>query len=193
MQKPAYDPKTSDRVFRIVGTDNLELYLLPRVAALLETEAPSVSIRFHPLRKEWARALQTGDADLKLGRSYEVPSGLHGQDLLEERFVCAVRTHHPVKRLDLATYTKLRHVAIAPTLALTDAYTSVIDELLAERGLRRHVALTVSQFLAAPFVVQSSNLVLTASERLLGSFATSLGLRLVRPPIALQSYRLSQV
>lgn len=193
LQKPAYDPASSDREFRIVGTDNLELYLMPRVAQLLEREAPGVTVRFHPLRRQWARALQQGDADLKLGRSTELPRDLHGEDLLEERFVCAVRARHPAKRLDLATYVALRHVAIAPTLGLGESYTSVVDELLGERGLTRHVAITVSQFLAAPFVVQSSNLVLTASERLLGSFAGSLGLRLVRPPIALQSYRLSQV
>jgi hypothetical protein len=55
------------------------------------------------------------------------------------------------------------------------------------------VAITLSHFLVAPFVVASSDLVLTASERLARTFERSLKLRIVRPPVPLASYKLTQV
>jgi DNA-binding transcriptional LysR family regulator len=195
LREPAFVPKSSRRLFRIVGTDNLELYLMPRIAALLEREAPNVSIRFHALPKDWAAALSRGEADLKLGRRYKLTAGLRDQELLLEKFVCVVRRGHPVlrRRFDLAAYTKLGHVAIAPSLGLSETYASVIDEQLAHQNRSRRVVLTVSHFLAAPFIVAASDLVLTASERLVSSFAPSLDLAVLQPPLALRSYRLSQV
>src|SRR5262249_54837993 len=121
-EKTAFDPRTSQRCFRILGTDNLELYLLPRLAALLVREAPRVLVRFHHLQPDWQNALQNGDADLKLGRKYAVAPGLRSQDLVEERLVCIVRKGHPTvrERMTLKQYAALSHVAIAPTLGLTE-------------------------------------------------------------------------
>ena len=36
-----FDPRTSHRVFRIAATDNLELYVLPRLAAALQKRRPA--------------------------------------------------------------------------------------------------------------------------------------------------------
>lgn len=193
--KQSFDPKTSERSFRIVGTDSLELYLLPQLAALLAREAPRVLVRFHHLQSGWAEALKNGEADLKLGRKYELVPGCRSEDLLEEELVCVVRKDHPLvgERLTLKQYAALSHVAITPTLSLTDHFTSFVEDLLAQQRLKRHVAATVSHFLVAPFVVANTDLLLTAPERLARTFARSLKLRLVPLPLSLTSYKLTQV
>src|SRR5215831_16700916 len=39
-----FDPATSDRTFRIVATDNIEVFLLPRLIARLSRQAPHVDL-----------------------------------------------------------------------------------------------------------------------------------------------------
>src|SRR5262249_28735626 len=81
-----FDPRTSRRLFRIVSTDNLALYLFPRLVALLSKEAPGIAIRVEQLPADWVEPLQSGEIDLKLGRKYPIAAGLRSQQLFEERF-----------------------------------------------------------------------------------------------------------
>src|SRR5262249_30882739 len=69
-----FDPSTSDRTFRIVATDNVELFLLPRLMPWLRREAPGVALRIHHLPVDWVKALTSGDVDLKLSRPYSLPA-----------------------------------------------------------------------------------------------------------------------
>jgi len=193
LHQERFDPATSQRVFRIASTDNLGLYILPRLMPLLAKEAPGVDIRVRQLDTDWMVPLQNGDFDLKLGRKYRVPDRLHSQDLFEEQFACVVAEHHPAaksRKLGIRQYSELRHVAVSTTIepALTFA-----DVVLARHGLGRRVVLTVPHFLVAPFVVASSDLALTASERLLAPFVRHLRLELLRLPMKLESYKLTQV
>ncbi len=194
LQQEVFDPTTSERVFRIATTDNLELYVLPKLVALLAKEAPNIDLRMHHLTPDWMEALQKGDVDLKLGRKYKLPSGFHSQDLLTERFSCVVRRGHPmVGRLTASQYAELSHVVVAPMLGHREVLRSQVDVLLERKSLRRRVVLTVPHFLVALFVVASSDLVLTASERLLSSFAEALELQTVELPLRLSTYKLTQV
>ncbi|WP_394846291.1 LysR family transcriptional regulator [Pendulispora brunnea] len=196
LSRESFDPRTSERTFRIVSTDNLELYLLPRLMAVLAREAPKVDLRFHHLPSNWVEALQRGDCDLKLGRKYAIDPSLHRQDLVEERFVCVLRKGHPLaarKRLTLAEYAGLSHVVVSPSAALGDSVTGLVDELLRKQGAKRRIALSVPNFLVAPFVVAANDLALTVSARLIDSFDRALRLRVVELPLRLATYTLNQV
>jgi DNA-binding transcriptional LysR family regulator len=186
----AFQPASSRRTFRIAATDNLELYLLPRLVPLLLGEAPQVSLRFVHLQADWQERLQGGELDLKLGRHYPLPAALESRALLEERLVCLLRRGHPAARrkLGLAAFLKCDHLQVLPREG--EAEVPQVDRALARRGLKRRVALTVSHFLAAPFAVAGSDLVLTCSERMAAALAAPLGL-LVRPaPLPLSRYQL---
>ncbi|MGN7802407.1 MULTISPECIES: hypothetical protein [Ensifer] len=75
----------------------------------------------------------------------------------EEDFVCAGRGDHPALAgaLDLDSYLSLRHLQVS-TSGNPHGY---VDSFLAERGLKRKVAVTVGHFLMAPYLVDSSDLV----------------------------------
>jgi DNA-binding transcriptional LysR family regulator len=190
-----FEPLTSKRVFRLMAPDNLELYLLPPLLALLSREAPNVSLRIVPLNSGWEEALASGEVDLKLGRRYPVNAGLLSEDLLEERFVCVVASGHAAagKRLTLPQYAGLRHLVITPTGGQRDSVGTFIDQLLERRKLRRQIALTVSHFVVAPMIVASTDLALTAAERLVAPFIERRELRRVELPFSPASYGLSQV
>ncbi len=190
-----FDPASSDRKFEIVATDNIEVYLLPRLMPLLAREAPHVRLRIHHLPDDWMRALSDGQADLKLGRQYPIPDRYHSEELYEERFTCVVRQGHPLRsdRPSLKEFAEMSHVAVVPGSVAGGPSLGFVDELLAERGLQRRVALTVSHFLVAPHVVAASDLALTASERLITPFLRPLRLRTLRFPLPVATYRLTQV
>ncbi len=67
-----------------------------------------------------------------------------------------------------------------------------VDSVLAEKGFKRKVAVTVGHFLMAPLLVDSSDLVATEPRRLFGPLANRLPLRLFPPPIAIPSFRVVQ-
>lgn len=191
---PPFDPATSERTFRIAATDNLELYVLPRLAGVLAAQAPRIDLRITALPPDWARALQHGDIDLKLGRKSAVDASLESADLSEEQLASVVRGGHPVSaRPTLAAFAALDHLVVTPSALPSMPAVGVIDAVLARHHLARRIAMTVPHFLVAPFVIAASEMVLTAPSRLVDPFMGVLGLRRLVLPVKLASYTLSQV
>lgn len=193
LHRERFDPATSERVFKLAATDNLEFYLLPRLLAILAKEAPGIELRVQSLSPDWSSQLHSGEVDLKLGRKYRLPSGLRSQDLLEERFICVVARSHPAARvrgrLTLDEYAALRHLDIEPNPGAP----AKLGAQLLRHGLTRRVALVIPHFMVAPFIVAESDLALTASERLLAPFISTLPLRTLALPLKLDAYMLTQV
>ncbi len=187
---PPFDPKLVARTFRIASSDNLELLVLPPLAALLEREAPRIDVRSSDLGADWRERLRRGELDVKLGRAETPAPGLRSRVLFQERLVCLVRRGHPAMRgrLTPQRYAALDHLLVAPR----GGETGIVDDVLAARGLERRVAMTVPHFLVAPFVVASSDVVLTISTRVAERFASRLGLVTLPCPVPTPKYALAQ-
>jgi DNA-binding transcriptional LysR family regulator len=87
-------------------------------------------------------------------------------------------------------------VLVAPTAepgAATRELPDLVGALLRQQGLERRIALVVPHFLVAPFVVARSDLVMTASRRLIAALPAGLRLSTAQLPAPGPSYRLSQV
>jgi DNA-binding transcriptional LysR family regulator len=191
-----FNPRTSRRTFRIASTDNVELYVLPHLAAVLQRSAPGVDVRVCALPENWVLALQRGDIDLKLGRESPVPDALESQELSQEQFACVVRRGHAVKaKPSIREYARLDHLVVAPSARpqADRPPSGHVDAVLDKHGLRRRVALAVPHILVAPVIVANSDLVLTAPARLLDPFSKLLQLRRIDLPVKLSGYKLSQV
>jgi DNA-binding transcriptional LysR family regulator len=185
-----FDPRTSRRVFRIAATDNLELYVLPRLSKILAREAPRVDLRFHHLPKDWPTALARGEFELKLGRKYEPMPALRDEDLFRDHFVCVVRRGHPAPRkLTLRQYAALSHILVAPG----ESERGFMDDVLSRHRMKRRVAIVVPHFLVALFAVAASDHVLTTPARLVEATAPALHLRTIELPVRSAGYILSQV
>jgi DNA-binding transcriptional LysR family regulator len=185
--------KSSRRTFRVAATDNVELYAMPHLAMVLQKQAPNVDVRVTALPEDWALALLRGDIDLKLGRAYPVASTLRAQSLATESFAAVVRRGHSVSAAPtLREYAALDHLVVMPTSTGGEPQ-SQVDVALGRHGVRRRIALAVPHFLVAPFIVASSDLVLTAPERLLATFVPTLRLRRIELPVKVGGYGLSQV
>ncbi len=133
-------------------------------------------------------ALEQGEIDLVLG--FEVmlnpPKYLHCQTLFDDCMVCVARIGHPVVNPDLTLeqYIGLPHIL----LSRTGAGSGQVDSWLAERGLERRVALTVSHFLSAPLIVAQTDLVMAYPKRTAEQLAQSQPLQWVPLPLDLPDY-----
>ena len=122
-----------------------------------------------------------------MGRIDRLPDRLYRTLLLPERFCCVVRANHPEvrgERLELDAFLRMRHLVVTPA----GGWTGAVDEVLAQHGLERRIAMSVPHFLVAPAVVAKSDMVLTTVERIALKYAGVYGLKVVPPPIELPEF-----
>lgn len=185
-----FDPASLNRTFRIVGTDYVELELVPELSRRLARDAPGVSLEMRRAHIDQVAQLRSGECDVLIGVQSSAPEDIHIEEILVDEFVCLLRRDHPVLagRLTLRRYAALEHVLVAPR----GASGSLLDRVLAEHGLSRRVARTVSTFAAAPHLVADSDYVVTLPGRIAERAAASLGLAIRRPPLRIPRMSLRQ-
>jgi len=183
-----FDPATARRRFTIATPDYTELVMLPALTRAIGQAAPGIDLLLRTYEHTVADQLARGDFDVAIGillPENDRP-GVRTRRLFDERFVCMVRKGHPAlgKRWTLERFVALDHALIAPSGRPGGA----VDDALAERGLSRRVALLIPHFLAAPFVIAQTDLVLTLPERVALTFAETLPLELLPPPLPVPGF-----
>jgi DNA-binding transcriptional LysR family regulator len=191
--RPSFDAATADMVFNVASTDYGAAFVAPLLLAHLERQAPRVRIAVKPLvHRDLVGQLASGDIQLAAGLPFDDLPGTVTQLLFEERFASLVRPGHPLldKPGDLEAFVAAPHCLVSP---FSRNYRSVVDEALAAIGLQRRVQLELPFFLAAPQVIASSDLVLTAPSKLAEMFVATHGLVMFEPPLSLPSVAIQQV
>jgi DNA-binding transcriptional LysR family regulator len=158
------DPKSVARTIVIGASDYIDLTLIPAVTARLRQEAPLVDLRIKATsRVKVVRDLRRRDIDLAIGPLSAASEGVDLTPLFKERFVMIARKGHPAlkKPLSLERFAALHHLLVSPS---GDPF-GIIDQELREIGLTRRIVITVPHFLAAPFVVETTDLVAVMPER----------------------------
>ena len=183
--EPEFEPSTARRAFTLGMADYLQALVMGPLLRQIATRAPRVdlSVVVFPNLRELT---ESGAVDLALTVPQPDVRDLRHEPLFRDEFVCMVRRGHPViKRAPtLDAYLSQRHVVVAPG----GTPGSLVDSVLAERGLERRVALRVTNFLIAPVVVCQTDLVSTMPVRLARRLAKTYPLRLLPPPIALPRF-----
>ncbi|OAI27114.1 MULTISPECIES: LysR family transcriptional regulator [Methylomonas] len=184
-----FDPAGSRRAFAIAATDYVEALLLPKLAPRIARQAPGVDIRFKRTSSRFPlEALEQGEIDLVLG--FEVmlnpPKHLHCLALFDDCMVCVARVGHPVvnRELTLEQYIGLPHIMLSGA----GSGSGQVDSWLAEHGLERRVALTVSHFLSAPLIVAQTDMVMAFPKRTALQIAQNQPLQWVPLPLDLPDY-----
>jgi len=191
-RQATFEPASADRAFAIATSDYGAFVLAPSLLERIGREAPGVDLRIRSLGASIGDQLARGDADVVAAptRRDEMPAGVRSRALYREHFVCLVRRQHPLlkgaRTIDLATWTSMRHVLIAPG----GTARGVVDETLAQLGKKRRVALTVPSFLLAPHLVAGSDAIVTVGARVADAFTKVLALRAVQPPVKLPGFEM---
>lgn len=158
-----FDPAKLVRRFIIGGGDFTEIAVLPRLLPLLRREAPGVDLTMRSIADS-DTDLANGTLDLALGVLSSSSPALVVKKLFDEGFVTLLRKGHPAlsKTLTVRRWAALDHVLITPR----GSDGGIVDEVLAEHGLRRRVVVQTVTFASAPLLVENSDCVTTMPARM---------------------------
>ncbi|MDH4560050.1 LysR family transcriptional regulator [Pseudomonas sp. BN411] len=185
-------PANSQRTFTFAATDYTAFALLPALMRHLQTEAPGIRVRLvQSERKVSIEDLASGRIDFALGYSEgrdQLPGGVEVLDWLTDHYLVIARRDHPRVRgtLDLTGYLAERHVVVTPWNESSGA----IDHVLEGMGLQREVAVQLPTVMAAPFIVGSTDLLMTVPGHAARTLQQVAGVALYPAPFEIPPYAL---
>ncbi|MEU8793906.1 LysR family transcriptional regulator [Streptomyces sp. NPDC048643] len=184
------DPAALRGTFTLQAADLVGAALAPGLLRLARQEAPGVSLRFRAEELEAGPALRDGRIDLEVGSIDHVDPETRVEELVSLRMMAAVRPEHPLAEGTLTPerLAAAEHVVVSRR----GRFTGPLDSALAERNLRRRVAVVLPGHLAAMTLAAGSDVVClipTAPPGVapspLTDAAGALGLRLLEIPLPL--------
>lgn len=152
-----FDPRTSDRTFRIGVADALEGWLLPRLLRALGREAPNMRIIVLPVQfRTVGEMLASRRVDLAITVADELPSSIRRRSLLSCGFVCLYDPRHVRigKRLSEREYFAHEHVIVS----YNGDMRGVVEDLF---GKTRNVRCSTYSFSNIGALVEGSALLAT--------------------------------
>jgi len=185
-----FDPKQSERCFRICMTDISQIVMLPRLLNYLKDAAPSIRIEVINISAMTPKLLESGEADLAIGFMPQLEAGFYQQKLFSQRFVCMLRKDHPRigDRLSLKQFVEESHLQVAAS----GTGHWIIDKLLDEKHVERKIALRVPNFLGIGLIVANTDLLVTVPKLLGEALAGTADIKTIKPPINFPPYAVKQ-
>src|SRR5262245_37777634 len=96
---PSFDPRTSDRTFKVLTADAGFVLHLPALLSKIAREGPKLTVQAVPLdSKHFESKLESGEADLAIGAYPKAPRGLRRQHLYYGGYLSVARKNHPKLR-----------------------------------------------------------------------------------------------
>ena len=183
-QRSRFDPATSSRRFVLAMTDVGEIYFMPTLIERCKLLAPLVEISSMragslALKEE----MEGGRVDLAVGPFEDISEALYQRQLFRQPYVTMLRKGHPLGKgeVSLARFVKAEHLLVDANESPYDR----INALLARAGIGPSVRFRVPHFTAVPYMVATSDLVVTVPQKLAERAALPFGLEWIVPPLEL--------
>jgi LysR family nod box-dependent transcriptional activator len=186
-KREGFDPGIAQHRFRIAMSDYAMVVLGQPLLQRLKTVAPQIEIHLTSLRGDVAKLLANRHIDLcilPLNTLAEFPS----QMLFRDRWICAVWKGHPDagKRVDRDLFSKIPQVKFFVGRPSSDA-----DRYLEAIGIERDIKVTVESFLASPFLIRGTRMLVLMQERLARRLERAAELKLFAPPVEIPELTMS--
>lgn len=178
--RPMFDPRTSDRQFRIAASDYALSVMTAPLLAVLAEEAPEASVDFDGLNNIDPVDLLRKDVVIAGGNRL-VP-GKH-QSLFSDTFVCLVREDHPRLQNGALSVEDLRQMPYID-VAFSGEIVMVANDALISAGVSPRVAMTVPGFLPMPFMIAGTDMYGFVPARVAERYAAKLGLVVAQTPLS---------
>ena len=182
-----FDPATAERLMTIAPNGYAESVLAPAIVARLGDVAPGIQLRLVPYGNDLIETgVISGTTAMVLGRIVDPPDNLVVQHLMDDGFACVVRANHPSvgETLSREQFERLRHVNVLPPGRLRAG----LFKALERQGLRREVAVSVTNFLAVPEMVAVTDYCATLPRLICHRLAHDPRLRVVPAPVDLGTF-----
>ncbi len=189
-RKVSFDPRHSERDFRLAMTDIGEIHFIPRLMGALRELAPGVSVAtVRNTAVNLAEEMSQGKVDLAVGHLPELTSEFFQRRLFRQRYVCMFRPGHALDKRTI----RLRDFLEADHVVVTAAGTghARADEILARQGVQRRIRLRVPHFVALADIVASTDLIATVTQKFAERSAQYFGLKYVKHPVDLPEIQIN--
>ncbi len=183
INRAGFDPLASHRDIRIAMTDMGEIAMAPQMLEAFRREAPDCRLVFLDLWGEELReGLERGEVDLAINARAPPNGDVLQQKLYEASYVLLTHRDNPigadVGAADLAT---TPHLVVSPgRLGQTDP-----DAAMMFAGVRRNVSVHVSNWLAAPHILEAQPDLVAFAPEYLGLAYARFDLKIIRPKFPL--------
>ena len=153
-----FDPATSTRTFRIAAADIVVQMMMLGLRQEIEKNAPGINVHMMPYTiVNTGQVLDDASVDLVIGSGDPQTGNVRSQHLFHPHFICAMRPGHPLakSKLTLDEFAKAEHLLVS----LSGDVVGVTDEVLAQNGLSRRIAMSVNQFSMVTPLLANSDLI----------------------------------
>jgi DNA-binding transcriptional LysR family regulator len=185
-----FEPKISNRMFRLHSTDIAQVTLLPKLMRRVRTIAPSVCLKLDRICPDTPKLLESDELDLAVGFILPMGAGFCQQRLFKEKFVCAVRKDHP--RIDSTLSVKQFEAEVHLAIATSGTGHNIVEKAIENRKVKRKVGLTVPSFLGIVSIIASSDYIAILPEQLGRHFASGGSVKVLPVPFEIPSYQIMQ-
>lgn len=189
-QQEEFAPATSHRRFVIAMTDVGEIHFMPTLVAHCTRVAPHVGINsVRASAVDWQVEMETGRIDLAIGAFSEVAESLFHRRLFSQQYVTMFRKGHRFegRKIGMKEFLAAQHLFVTSRESPYDQ----INARLEKAGIARSVNFQVPHFTAVPYIVSSTDMVVTVPALLAQQACGPFGLRYIQPPLRLPALHTS--
>lgn len=177
---------TSQRHFTLAMTDVGEVYFMPGLIEKCRRLAPGIqlsTVRAGAI--DLKTEMESGRVDFAIGAFDNVSGALYQRRLFRQNYVSMFRRNHPLagQKITLKEFLTAQHLLVSSRESPYDR----INQLLEKAGVRVNAHFSVPHFTAVPYIISSSDLIVTVPHKLAASAAQPFNLDYVRPPLRLPS------
>jgi DNA-binding transcriptional LysR family regulator len=189
-QQERFDPAASERRFVVAMTDVGEIHFMPALVAHCMKVAPGVGISsVRASAVNWPENMETGQIDLAIGAFTDVPESLFHRRLFSQQYVTMFRRGHRFdgRKIAIREFLGAQHLFVTSRESPYDQ----INARLEKAGVARSVHFQVPHFTAVPYIVSSTDMVVTVPARLAEQACGPFALTTIQPPLRLPALHTS--
>jgi DNA-binding transcriptional LysR family regulator len=184
----AYDVTESKRTFRIGMTDYTAFVMLSGILARIRDASQSIRISVQNINASQIHSsLENDDVDICVGSPSETNDAHLVELLFNDDWVCARHADGRNRPMTMEDYLAASHVVVGKSLS------NHVDRALAKVGASRTNIISIPFCLAAPIVVEQSDVYLTLPRRLAVEFSRGRDVEIRELPFATQGFSVSMV
>lgn len=192
-RKKAFDPKEARGRITLATTDYFEAVVFPKLQPILAREAPGLQISVRPTVGELPkRDLEEGKIDLAVAGFYsDLPEGFYKGKLFKDSFGAATRKNHSTirTRLTVDDYFAAQHALITLQGDFRDSMMTQVGK----KKLTREIVYGTYSFTGIAWVLEKSDLVLTAPSLLLKQYQRFFPIQIWPCPVDLDPIEMQMI
>jgi DNA-binding transcriptional LysR family regulator len=185
--RDVFDPGLLKGTLKIATIDLHQASLLTALVARVRREAPELDLRIQPIERHRLHdQLAAGELDVAIAPIITSTRDLYAEPLWTDRLITLIGPENRLPLpLTLESFADATHVVDAGhVLVGSDGLgASLVDSILAARGLRRRIAVVLPSSAGVPYVVWATDLIATLPSRVVRDMATLPGLRIEPTPL----------